>query len=666
VAPERFQIDAFRQALTGMVQKRPVSLIVVDEAHCVSEWGHDFRTAYLRLGRNARQFCSPPGGDPPPLLALTGTASSAVLKDLQRELDILEPGSLIVPGSFDRPELRFVLVRCGSAEKQGVLLSTVNETLPRLFEIDRQDLLAARGPESYCGLVFCPHVNGDFGVDSVARLLKEQGITVARYSGAPPKSEQGGTRAWSENKRKVERAFRDNKVRVLACTKAFGMGIDKRNVRFTAHYGMPPSIEAYYQEAGRAARDRDPDNPAWCFVLLSDEFTKQHGDLLSPATPLSAVRTIVKRTKFNQADDVVRALWFHTNSFKGVEYELEVIDAVLSALCANDSGSTSGWLPLPSVRVAKMDPRDDPFSETERALHRLVVIGVVADYRVEYASKSFVVHATKPSDDEIIDSYVQYVDTYERKRALEERALSEALSRDNRQAFIRGIARLYLEFVYDVVENQRRTAIANMLAACDAALRHSDVDEMDVVFRERILQYLESTEFTAPLEEFVGDEHGGLGRIGSVLEEVTSPEHAGRLRGTALRLLEAYPDQPALLLLRALAESYARDVDWSAVRQNLKAFIQRISITDAGERMAVVEAAGAAIDWLEPLRPELAAWLENEVLHQDGEVDRDLARAFISVRGMRRSGIAPWSLLLDVSTNASEAARIAVPDATRR
>jgi ATP-dependent DNA helicase RecQ len=109
VAPERFQSKPFRERLRALTVMSPVSLIAVDEAHCVSVWGHDFRTSYLNLGRVSREYCSF-GGTAPPLVALTGTASKIVLKDVQRDLGITDIDAVITPRSFDRPELRFSIL----------------------------------------------------------------------------------------------------------------------------------------------------------------------------------------------------------------------------------------------------------------------------------------------------------------------------------------------------------------------------------------------------------------------------------------------------------------------------------------------------------------------------------------------------------------------------
>jgi len=286
ISPERLLIDDFRGTLKSMSLHR-FCFAVIDEAHCVSEWGHDFRTAYLRLGENLRRYCPGEGGEIA-ILGLTGTASYEVLDDIQRELEFDGlPSRLVKPARFARDELSLgvdslpefprtppktsdvaVSQAVGEA-KQALLPRTldsiaascrVNGTSGRLF----LELVNPALPSHGAGLIFCPHVGWVHGVKDVYQKLCSEYPEGATYFGM-----YAGRLADDEGSEELIRTqddFKQGRVTVLACTKAFGMGIDKPNIRFTVHFNLPQSIEAFYQEAGRAGRDREP---AHCLFLYA-------------------------------------------------------------------------------------------------------------------------------------------------------------------------------------------------------------------------------------------------------------------------------------------------------------------------------------------------------------------------------------------------------------
>jgi len=219
VAPERFASGAFRAALA----QRQVALFVVDEAHCVAEWGHDFRPDYLRL-HDAIE-----GLGRPAVMAATATATPRVAREIATRLDLREWVS--VRAGFDRPNIAFDVVslegKGAVARKRATLLGVLREP-------------SARPAIVYCG------TRKD--TEEVAQLIAAQGIaTVAYHAGLSP-----GRRAAGQE------AFMNGHAEVVVATNAFGMGVDKADVRTVVHWALPTSLEAYYQEAGRGGRDGAP------------------------------------------------------------------------------------------------------------------------------------------------------------------------------------------------------------------------------------------------------------------------------------------------------------------------------------------------------------------------------------------------------------------------
>lgn len=224
VAPERLRNPRFLDAARGL----RVQLLAVDEAHCISEWGHDFRPDYARLGRFRERLGNPP------TIALTATATPDVREDIVHQLQLRSPDVFIT--GFARPNLRFeVLSPAGTSEK--------NEWL--------SDLLATK-PGS--GIIYCSTRKK---CEEVVEYLREKTkVRIGLYhAGMLP-----------EDRRQVQEHFMAGDVELIVATNAFGMGIDKADLRFVIHYNMPGTLEAYYQEAGRAGRDG---RPSRCLLLYS-------------------------------------------------------------------------------------------------------------------------------------------------------------------------------------------------------------------------------------------------------------------------------------------------------------------------------------------------------------------------------------------------------------
>ena len=412
-------MENFRDSLISMTEKNQIFFAygVIDEVHCVSEWGHDFRPSYLHLGRNMINFMRTKTGRPLSVIGLTATASFDVLADVERELTLggnltIDSETIVRSEDDSRPVLTYRIINVESdfeplreehnqhllkAQSEWDLKDIVAESKRRkMHELLKQipndiqlyntgdenkechltDYVASQfydadnnGKFHNAGIVFCPHAHGTFGVED-NEWGTHQGIStdLEAECGASLKigTFVGGDKPSGDMSR-----FNENDLNLMVATKAFGMGIDKPNVRFTINFNHPSSIESFVQEAGRAGRDKkhaiayilydssefihlttDKVNdlrvailktlnvdPIWLesyvnkFVLRSD-FIALCNDNNCGQDVSQQLMTICKEKGFIESVDKDIVLWFHNNSFRGLYKEkvilIELTDRILN------------------------------------------------------------------------------------------------------------------------------------------------------------------------------------------------------------------------------------------------------------------------------------------------------------------------------------------------
>ena len=630
VAPERFMIKEFREVLRNM--KVPVSYCIIDEAHCVSEWGHDFRTSYLQLATNVRAHCQT-HWPALPLIGLTGTASFDVLSDVRRELNTGADVDVVTPSTFRRDELRFEIrnvprpafertpdawtVRKAVMEQKQRALIDVLRALPRNVSdleetVTPEHFLAPRGRDTASGLIFTPHANGDFGVQTTAHNIRQAldltPSAVASYASSDRETNDDDLRLTQE-------AFKDNEVSLLVATKAFGMGIDKPNIRFTVHLNMSQSIESFYQEAGRAGRDRDK---ALCCILYCDQQKEGRG------RARGEVSTVDR--------DMLQ--FFHESSFKGSDKEYGIIHRLLheSTSLAGPSDETimhalSEMAPG-DTRTVTIDFMDDsvkkeieaylvehcdtafgprivsrairscrdsgrfsvklmgafksrhrrwpkgyiqPGSEqserlaqyfrlirheddTFKALYRLSIIGVIEDYTVDYNARVFRATLRKRAGVEYIEELQRYIERYvapERARKVPE----EVLGMEGDSILEKCLQRL-VGFVYDTIARKRRAAIDVMEEAVQEGAAQGSA-----AFERRVNTYFNSR-YLPELQKLFPDLSLDLSVVWYFIEATEgTDDNVNHLRGACDRLLGDYPNSAVLYLLRAFTRLMTADGD---------------------------------------------------------------------------------------------------------
>ena len=485
ISPERFQTNDFRRQLEELSNRRNFGYAVIDEVHCLSEWGHDFRVSYLKLHGTIEKYCAQAK-----IIALTATASRNVLEDLLCELKITKANVQTSP-SLDRPELKYHIVKIKDQDREEEIDGVLDKINLYFQETEGVDsIFEPNGKESICGIIFSNVKNSGYrtsaSCEGVLSHLKQRNILADSYHAGR-----------GEERARIQEEFLDNRFTVMCATKAFGMGVNKKNIRYTIHNGLPWSIEAFYQEAGRAGRD-PARNSSECYVLFSDENDSDKTRTLFEET--TSVDEITKLQPYLAGDlNTLFFLWSGSHEELKIERQAIVetfrwlfrnrrndghvivnqnlVDELMKDAArqrAQERAKTEGKTIAAEVRIGTQD-----------ALYKLAILGIVKDWTVDYNSDTYDVEmeeVNKDSEEIVRGALEDYIRrhnptfSFEKPSPAHRKYVDAYLNAPEGKKFI-GLIDTLLLWTSDNIVFSRRRAIGNMLDLCESQRSEQEIRE---------------------------------------------------------------------------------------------------------------------------------------------------------------------------------------------
>ncbi len=569
ISPEKFQIPSFRETISSIIANFTITYAVIDEIHCISEWGHDFRTSYLNLAKTIDKLSPRDKNNEGNIkfLGLTATAAVNVLKDIKAELSrgkqSLEEEN-VVSLDYSRKELDFKVVNDGGNKKE--LLGEVVENI-----VEKEQLIETT--DKAC-LIFTPNVNGEYGCYTIANKLNTlYENKVNWFSGKSPEKNKRpimNKEEFTRHKLQVQKDFKQNVYPILVATKAFGMGIDKQNIFYTIHYGLPSSVEALYQEAGRAGRwdtklDENKNKTAKCYVLHSPE---------TSTIALENLKTIFKQeTKFSEIDkireevgrngcDIFKQIFLFLQGQNDIDEELEKILKIKELYFKENTKVKIFW----SKAYKDLSINSD---KLEKLIYRLSLLGVVKDWTTDFKNYYEVEFSTL-NEKNIKKTLVNYIVKYE--ESLSEKEIYTKIEEIKKDTLLEKSIYYLLTWIFDNIVYKRKQSLKNISELCYG---YKDSES----FKKSIDGYFQITEKTFIIQHITENPKDFRKWFEVLLQKdkfITDTELL-KLKDSLSRFLESYRNNFGLNFLSGFVRLKLDDYENSDGRDRLETTLKDIN-----------------------------------------------------------------------------------------
>ncbi len=589
LSPERFQNKKFREHFQEINKKSHIAYAVIDEVHCLSEWGHDFRTSYLQLTSTIRKICTDFK-----FLGLTATASLNVLKDIRVEFNVSE-NNVIAPLNYSRDELVFHMI--DSTNK-----SVKNLLLDKIKEIDKEDnFLELSENDAKCGIIFTGKVNGNDGCYYLSNeLSKELEKPVKYYAGSAPKvnkEEIMSSNDFQKYKKEVQNDFKNNKFRLLVSTKAFGMGINKGNIHYTFHYGIPSSLESLYQEAGRAGREKTKfvKEKAKCHILFKKSTNKEILERLwERETSLEEIVNL--RDKID--GDIKENLWFFINQNEAIKAETKAIfEFYQNCAIPNATKVISG-------KDLKLGGKVLPREKIEKIIYRLFQLGIIKDWTLSghFSGGIFEIDFSDFSENSIKDKLFSTISKYDREFSLNTIFIDDkfkvyaSILNKEKDPLIERIIELLLTWSYNNFSYNRKQSLKTIYESC-CKLADGELDSLK--FKERIENYFRVTDTSFVLQHISENPndikawfsvfYDKKDSDGTITNKLISLNEQEKLRDNLSRFLESYMYNTGLDFVSGLIRLSLGEYNDSDGKARMETALERIAKFDKEDFLYVLE-----------------------------------------------------------------------------